>query len=66
MRVRVNGQDEALDDGVALAALLSRLGVRIDAVAVALNQEVVPRGRLAETILREGDRVEIVRAVGGG
>lgn len=35
-------------------------------VAVAVNLEVVPRGRHDEHALREGDRVEIIHAVGGG
>lgn len=66
MRIRVNGQEEDLDEGTDLSALLARLGLRVDAVAVALNAEVVPRSRLSATPLRPGDRVEIVRAVGGG
>ena len=35
-------------------------------VAVAVDGEVVPGGRLGETALREGQRVEIVEAIGGG
>lgn len=66
MRLRVNGEEQDLDEGLTLGALLGRLGVRTDAVAVALNLEVVPRSKLPDIVLREGDRVEIVRAVGGG
>ncbi|MGC9129221.1 MAG: sulfur carrier protein ThiS [Acidithiobacillus sp.] len=35
-------------------------------VAVELNREVVPRSLHPQTLLREGDRLEIIRAVGGG
>lgn len=66
MRVIVNGQEEELEEGTDLAALLLRLNMRVEAVAVAVNLEVVPRRSLAHTTLRTGDRVEIVRAVGGG
>jgi sulfur carrier protein len=38
----------------------------VEAVAVALNLNVVPRSQLAERVLVDGDRVEVVRAVGGG
>jgi sulfur carrier protein len=35
-------------------------------VAVEVNDEIVPRSRHGATVLTEGDRVEIVVAVGGG
>ncbi|MEI2740165.1 MAG: sulfur carrier protein ThiS [Chitinophagaceae bacterium] len=35
-------------------------------IAVERNGEIVPRGRHAETVLADGDRIEIVVAVGGG
>lgn len=66
MQVRVNGAEREVAEGLTLAGLLAELGVTVDAVAVAVNLEVVPRGRLATHTLAPGDRVEVVRAVGGG
>ncbi len=66
MTVRVNGEDRELADGTTLTQLLEQLGLVVEGVAVALNLYVVPRGELGTTSLSEGDRVEIVRAVGGG
>lgn len=42
------------------------LDVKLQGVAVDVNKEIVPRRLYDETILREGDRVEIVRMAGGG
>ncbi len=66
MRVTVNGQPMALPDGLTVAGLLEHLGIPREHTAVALNREVVARAAHVETALREGDRIEIVRPMGGG
>jgi sulfur carrier protein len=66
MQVLVNGQPRQLDDGATVAALLAELEVAQPHVAVELNLEVVPRARHAETVIRDGDRLEVVTLVGGG
>ena len=66
MQVEVNGQPRELDDGATVALLLEELEVAQPHVAVELNFEVVPRTRHAETVLRDGDRLEVVTLVGGG
>jgi len=65
VRLHINGEPRAVTRGT-VADLLRELGVPADGVAVAIDLQVVPRGAHAATILREGDRVEIIRAVGGG
>lgn len=62
----VNGKPMEVTDGSSVEDLLGRLGVPRQFTAVAVNREVTPRARYAETVLREGDRVEIVRPMGGG
>jgi sulfur carrier protein len=66
MTVVVNGTPLALPEGLTIEGLLERLAVRREYTAVALNREVAPRSRYGDTVLREGDRVEIVRPMGGG
>jgi sulfur carrier protein len=67
MLVRLNGRTETVPDGGLLADVLARLGVDDPrGVAVALDGEVVPRGSWATTRLREGQAVEVLRAVQGG
>jgi sulfur carrier protein len=65
--VRVNGEDEPLSVAT-LEALLTAKEIAPDrrGVAVALNGNVVPRARWAETRLTAGDIVEIVLAKQGG
>ncbi len=66
MQVQVNGAAQQLEEGTTLAALLVILELDPDGVAVAVNLSVVPRSRRAQHTLAAGDRVEIIRAVGGG
>lgn len=62
----VNGSRERLDDGTTVAALVAKHDLAPARVAVEVNQELVPRREYAATVLRDGDRVEIVTFVGGG
>jgi sulfur carrier protein len=64
--ITVNGKRMEVTDGVSVEALLVQLGVRREYTAVAVNREVTPKGQYAGTRLRDGDRVEIVRPMGGG
>ncbi len=66
--VNVNGEPRELMAGATVASLLELLAVSPDArgMAVALDGEVVTRSRWAETELREGARIEVVAAIGGG
>ena len=66
MKLQVNGEERDLPAALTLLALLERLGMRTDRVAVELNREIVARERWPATELREGDRLEIVHFVGGG
>ncbi len=65
----VNGRPHPLPGRAGectVATLLESLGGDLETVAVEVNGEVVPRRRHGETVLRPGDRVEVVRLVGGG
>jgi sulfur carrier protein len=66
--IRVNGENEPLDEQTTLDALLAEKTADIAqrGIAVALNGSVVLRAAWRETVLRAGDSVEIVRARQGG
>ncbi|MFO0902439.1 MAG: sulfur carrier protein ThiS [Pirellulales bacterium] len=66
MRIEFNGESREAADGTTVAQLLEQLKISPRHVAVELNLEVVPRERHAETVLRDGDRLEVVTLVGGG
>ncbi|MBR1664144.1 MAG: sulfur carrier protein ThiS [Ruminococcus sp.] len=63
--VKVNGTETGFD-GKSIAALVENEGYDRTRVAVELNMEIVPKARYDETILKDGDSVEIVGFVGGG
>lgn len=66
MHIHYNGVSTSVPDALTLAQLLERQGVAGRRVAVEVNGEIVPRSRHGEHGLRDGDRVEVVFAVGGG
>jgi sulfur carrier protein len=66
MRVRLNGSDTELDDGANVNAAVKRYGRGDRGIAVAVNGEVVARSRWDEVKLSEGDRIEVLGAIGGG
>lgn len=66
MQIHLNGEPYYLDQPLTLTELIARLGLTGKRLAVELNLDIVPRSLHAETRLAEGDRVEIVHAIGGG
>ena len=66
MQIQLNGEAYSLDEPTTLTDLVERLGLAGKRLAIELNLEIVPRSQFAETRLADGDRVEIVHAIGGG
>ena len=66
IRVLVNGAPREFPAPITFAQLLDELALAGRRLAVERNGEIVPRSRLADTPLADGDRVEVVVAVGGG
>jgi thiamine biosynthesis protein ThiS len=71
MNLQINGESRTVPDpspaaAFTLAALIESLAIQSDRVAVELNRDLVPRVRWPETLLKDGDRLEIVHFVGGG
>lgn len=66
MEISLNGDLRHFPAPLTVAALIETLGYTGKRIAVERNGEIVPRGRHAEVMLADGDRLEIVVAVGGG
>jgi sulfur carrier protein len=71
MRLLINGQEQVFANPptravFTLEALIKDLGMKSDRVAVELNRDIVPREQWPVTLLKDGDRLEIVHFVGGG
>jgi sulfur carrier protein len=66
MHIILNGSDREIPANLSAGALLQDLGLAGKRLALEINQEIVPRSSLDTRMLRAGDRVEIVQAIGGG
>ena len=66
MQIQLNGEARTLAPDSTVAALVESLGLAGRRIAVEVNEEIVPRSEHVATRLAEGDRVEVVHAIGGG
>ena len=66
VRITVNGQSMDVAEGTSVDVLLRELAVARQFTAVAVNREITPKSAYATTLLSAGDRVEIVKPMGGG
>jgi sulfur carrier protein len=66
INIIVNGDSQQLDSEMSVAELLDRLAMHGKRIAVELNQEIVPKSTFSQTYLKQGDKLEIVHAIGGG
>ncbi len=67
-QLKINGVEQAFDGGLppTLADLLVRLGLDAATVVAEVDGRIVPRAEFAATPVRQGQRIELVRFVGGG
>jgi sulfur carrier protein len=66
MNLVVNGEAMELPAAATLAELVARLGIAGQRVALEVNGAIVPRSQRDAHALRDGDKVEVVTAIGGG
>lgn len=66
MKATINGEPHDLPDGLTVAQVLAHVGAPERGIAVAKNDRVVRRSAFQDEPVREGDRIEIIRAVAGG
>jgi sulfur carrier protein len=66
MQISVNGEEMKVSPGFTIGNLLNLLELTPERLAVERNGMVISRKLLTETILEEGDKLEIVKAIGGG
>jgi sulfur carrier protein len=64
--IELNGTPHQINDEKNVEDLIAALSLAGKAVAVAINREIVPRSAWAERQLQPADRVDVVRAIGGG
>lgn len=64
--VRVNGESVSDAVGKTVSAYLEHAGYTPEHIAVELNLEILPKGKYSETVISDGDSIEIVHFMGGG
>ncbi len=66
MQIILNGETRKIAAGTSLAAFVETLGGDPRGIAIERNLEIVPKSAHADTMLEDGDRLEVVQFVGGG
>ncbi len=66
MTITLNGQKREVPDSITVLGLLEHLNIQQQRVAVERNEEIVKKALYAETVIREGDSLEVVSFMGGG
>jgi len=66
LKLQINGEAREFPDQLSLQSLVEHLGMKTDRVAVELNHEIAMRSEWPNTVLKDGDSLEIVHFVGGG
>ena len=66
LSIQVNGEPRRVTSGASIVDMLREIGLDPAKVAVECNLEIVPRSRLGDVEVRDGDAFEIVHFVGGG
>ena len=66
MEIQLNGAPHQIRSAQLLAELIADLSLMDKAIAVAVNRQIIPRSCWAEHALQADDKVDVVRAIGGG
>jgi len=66
MQIQVNGEAMEFGDGATVSDLIQRMALEGKRLAVEVNEDIVPRSEHPQFSLSDGDRVEVVHAIGGG
>lgn len=66
MQIKVNGEIREVNEGSTMLDLIRSLGVEERVMASALNMEIVKQDAWGNTLLKEGDTIELLDFVGGG
>ena len=65
-KIQLNGDPYEVNNGSSLNELLNTLKIKKNKVAIEVNGEIVEKKKYPNLILRKGDKVEIVKFIGGG
>jgi len=64
--VQINGEEKVFATEVNLEWVIDSLTLQNKKIAVEINEQIIPRSEYTKTLIKNGDSIEIVAAVGGG
>ena len=66
IKITLNGKEKEITENTKLLVLLEDLNLSPDSVVVEMNKNIVRKDNFSETFIKENDKLEILRFVGGG
>jgi len=66
MQIFLNGEIRQVENDCNITALIKELNLENKRLAVEVDQEIIPRSQFTTHLLAEGNKVEIIHAIGGG
>ena len=66
MEISLNNQTVLLNDGLTIKKLLDNINIQHKYFAVEVNEQIIPKSNHKLFIIKDGDKIEIVTAIGGG
>ena len=66
MQVKLNDKEYSINEGTSLAEFISSLGIKTSGVAIAIDNEIIPKSIWEETILTSNTEMMLIHAVSGG
>ena len=66
IKIKLNGKNKSIDNGISLNVLINKLKIPINKVAIELNKEIIDKKKIKKLKLKNNDTIEIVQFIGGG
>jgi len=66
IKIYINGKEKIISAETNILELLKELNLQPERVAVEINKNVIPKQEFSNYVLKDGDKIEVVRFVGGG
>jgi thiamine biosynthesis protein ThiS len=66
IKIKLNGKNKSIDDGLSLNELVNNLNIPIKKVAIEFNKEIIDKKKIKKFKLKNNDIIEIVHFIGGG
>jgi len=66
MKIKLNGIEIEVNDNISVLELMKMKNFDLTKYVAIVNEDVIPKSKISEVILKEGDEVEIITMMGGG